>query len=199
MLLDVTSNVQTQLDGKQASLGYTPLDTAGGTMTGPLTLAEAPATDLAAATKKYVDDTLVVLQSTLDTTKAEAVSEAALHTDNAVKAMPYDLTAMFFGTPVQGQEIARIVMVRACKFPSGMGESLAVARAAALTGAQFELRKNGVTFGTMAFAEESSIAGFSSEFVTEFARNDIFTIVAVTPVDTAIADIAMTFAANLSA
>ncbi len=39
-----------------ARLGYTPLDKAGGTMTGALTLNAAPTVDLHAATKKYVDD-----------------------------------------------------------------------------------------------------------------------------------------------
>jgi hypothetical protein len=37
------------------ALGYTPVSTAGSTMTGPLTLSENPTADLHAATKAYVD------------------------------------------------------------------------------------------------------------------------------------------------
>ncbi len=39
-----------------AAIGYTPVDKAGDTMTGLLTLSGAPTGDLHAATKKYVDD-----------------------------------------------------------------------------------------------------------------------------------------------
>lgn len=38
------------------AVGFEPVDKAGDTMEGPLTLAGAPTTDLEAATKKYVDD-----------------------------------------------------------------------------------------------------------------------------------------------
>lgn len=37
------------------ALGYTPVSTAGSTMTGPLTLSENPTANLHAATKAYVD------------------------------------------------------------------------------------------------------------------------------------------------
>lgn len=41
---------------KTTAVGFEPVDKAGDTMEGPLTLAGAPTTDLEAATKKYVDD-----------------------------------------------------------------------------------------------------------------------------------------------
>ena len=43
-------------ESKQDKLGYTPVDKAGDTMTGALTLSGAPTSNLHAATKKYVDD-----------------------------------------------------------------------------------------------------------------------------------------------
>jgi hypothetical protein len=58
-LVGVTSSVQTQLNGKQAALGYTPVNVAGDTLTGLLTLSADPTLALHAATKGYVD-TLVV-------------------------------------------------------------------------------------------------------------------------------------------
>ncbi len=55
-LVGVTSSVQTQLDGKQAALGYVPVNKAGDTMTGMLTLSGDPTADGHAATKHYVDN-----------------------------------------------------------------------------------------------------------------------------------------------
>jgi hypothetical protein len=58
-LSGVTSSIQTQLNGKQADLGYTPVNIAGDTMTGALTLSGAPTADLHAATKAYVDNAVI--------------------------------------------------------------------------------------------------------------------------------------------
>lgn len=66
---DVTG-LQTALDGKAATghnhagvyepvLGYTPVNKAGDTMSGPLTLAGDPTNNLGAATKQYVDSAIV--------------------------------------------------------------------------------------------------------------------------------------------
>jgi hypothetical protein len=45
----------TALDAVNNLIGYTPVNKSGDTMTGPLTLSEAPTSDLHAATKQYVD------------------------------------------------------------------------------------------------------------------------------------------------
>lgn len=55
-LVGVTSLIQTQLDGKQASLGYTPVNKAGDTMTGDLILNADPTNVLGAVTKQYADN-----------------------------------------------------------------------------------------------------------------------------------------------
>jgi phage-related tail fiber protein len=51
----ITSAERTTWNGKQAALGYTPINKAGDTMTGTLTLAADPVSALQAATKQYVD------------------------------------------------------------------------------------------------------------------------------------------------
>jgi len=51
----VTSSIQTQLNGKQSSLGFTPVNKAGDTMLGTLVLSGSPTSSLEAATKSYVD------------------------------------------------------------------------------------------------------------------------------------------------
>ena len=55
-LSGVTSNVQTQIDSKQANLGFTPVNVAGDTMTGALVLFADPSQAMQAATKQYVDN-----------------------------------------------------------------------------------------------------------------------------------------------
>lgn len=62
-----------------ARLGYTPLDNAGGTMTGPLTLNAAPTVDLHAATKKYVDDGLAGKSDTSHTHAWSAITSKGLN------------------------------------------------------------------------------------------------------------------------
>ncbi len=54
-LADLTGNIQDQLDGKQASLEFTPVNIDGDTMTGLLILSGDPSNVLGAVTKQYVD------------------------------------------------------------------------------------------------------------------------------------------------
>jgi hypothetical protein len=53
-LIDVTSPIQTQLGGKEASIGYTTVNKAGDTMLGILTLSADPVNPLDAATRQFV-------------------------------------------------------------------------------------------------------------------------------------------------
>lgn len=53
-LINVTGNVQNQLNSKQATIGYTPLNVAGDTMTGALVLNADPTIAMHAATMQYV-------------------------------------------------------------------------------------------------------------------------------------------------
>ena len=58
-LVGVTSSIQTQLDGKQATIGYVPVNKAGDTMGGPLIMAQDPVVNMEAATKQYVDNLVI--------------------------------------------------------------------------------------------------------------------------------------------
>lgn len=58
-LVGVTSSIQTQLDGKQASLGYTPVNKAGDTMLGMLTLFADPVASMDAATMGWVEARII--------------------------------------------------------------------------------------------------------------------------------------------
>lgn len=55
----VTSSIQTQLNGKEATIGYTTVNKAGDTMLGMLALFANPVAAMDAATKQYVDDRVI--------------------------------------------------------------------------------------------------------------------------------------------
>lgn len=57
-LQGVSSSVQTQINSKEPTIGYVPVDVAGDTMTGALTLSADPSGALEASTKQYVDNTI---------------------------------------------------------------------------------------------------------------------------------------------
>lgn len=61
-----TSGLQSALNAKQDSIGYTPLNKAGDTMTGNLTLAGDPSSNLHAATKQYVDNRVIAAAASID-------------------------------------------------------------------------------------------------------------------------------------
>lgn len=65
-----TSGLQAALDGKQANLGFTPVNRAGDTMTGLLTLSGDPSNPLHAATKQYVDTVAANAASGIDPKEA---------------------------------------------------------------------------------------------------------------------------------
>jgi hypothetical protein len=58
-LVGVTSSVQTQLNNKQADLGYVPVNVAGDTMLGNLTLFADPTASMHAVTKQYLESYVV--------------------------------------------------------------------------------------------------------------------------------------------
>lgn len=58
-LIGVTGAIQTQLDGKQGSLGYTPVNKAGDTMTGLLVLSGDPVAQLGAVTRQFLENYVI--------------------------------------------------------------------------------------------------------------------------------------------
>lgn len=82
----ITSNVQEQLSGKQDAIGYAPLSKGGDTMTGPLILSRNPEASAEAATKDYVDQSLLNVNTYADQASAGAVNESALNTTTVVEA-----------------------------------------------------------------------------------------------------------------
>lgn len=64
-LSGATSSLQTQIDGKQATLGFTPVNRAGDTLTGDLSMGNFKLTNLAAPTDPLDAVNLITLQNSL--------------------------------------------------------------------------------------------------------------------------------------
>lgn len=199
-LAGVTSDIQGQLNGKQAALGYAPLNIAGGTMTGPLILAQDPTSGKAAATRDYVDNTVLTAHEYTDTKASETLTSAQQYVDGKVASVPYDVPFSFAGKPAVGQEVLRMVVARNCVLPVDLEHSIAVSGVAALDGEQFHMLKNGVEFGTLIFVAGSNQGVFTASSGSTFARGDVLTLVTSdTPgADADFQDLAITFAFSLA-
>lgn len=198
-LVGVTSDIQSQLNGKQTALGFAPLDVAGGTMTGPLVLAADPTSGKGAATRDYVDNIVLTAHEYTDTKASETLTAAQQYTDGKVASVPYDVPFSFAGKPVVGQEVVRMVMARNCLLPVDLQNSIAVSGVAALNGEQFHMLKNGVEFGTLIFAGGSDQGVFTATSGVTFSRGDVLTFITseIAGNDPDFQDLAITFAFSL--
>lgn len=157
---------------------YVPVDganfllLAGGTMTGPLILAGDPTLAPEAATKSYVD--------------------------NAVGGVsPYDIAAYFDGLPTADEDIFKFVAVRNYYLESGLTSSVAVSNVSATAQTDFDIRKNGVSIGTIRFAAAASTASFIFAANVNFVSGDTLEVVAPTTPDVTLEDISITLVGNL--
>lgn len=108
-------------------------------------------------------------------------------------AAPYDLALFVPGLPVAGATIFKHKAGRAFGLPANLvgSQGTAVATTAAKA---FDVRKNNVTCATISFAVGASLPTFTTSGGTavSFAAGDVLTIIAPTPQDTTLADVAMT-------
>jgi hypothetical protein len=79
-------------------------------------------------------------------------------------------------------------------FPAGLTNSKGVAATAATAQADFNLLKNGVSFGTMRFAVAGTAATFIAASQASFAIGDVLTVVAPATPDATLANIGFALA-----
>lgn len=108
----------------------------------------------------------------------------------------YDLSVTYQGRPGSGETFPRAVFTTTVTFPIDMAGSQAVAAIAADSEAVFSLQFNDVEFGTLTFASAATVGVFDAESPAEFDAGDILTIVAPSPRDDTLADIAITLTGN---
>ena len=124
---------------------------------------------------------------------------ALLHTDgttNGLQAItgsteerPYDIGAFYPGTPTADAVVIRMPMTRAVSFPAGLTGSAGSAGTAATAQTDFDVQKNGSSFGTMRFAAAGTVATFISASGATFAAGDVLRVVAPNTPDATLANI----------
>ncbi|MCK5433580.1 MAG: hypothetical protein KAJ03_12605 [Gammaproteobacteria bacterium] len=125
-------------------------------------------------------------------TNLDARMEAIEATAGA--GIPYDVTGTFGGAPAADDVLLRFPSSRAVDFPSGLTASSGVSGTAANAQTDFDIRKNGGSVGTMRFAAAATTATFIAASPFSLAADDVLTVVAPNPADSAIADIGFTLA-----
>lgn len=143
---------------------------AGGTMTGALELAGAPSTALEAATKAYVDGQFAT-QS------------------------PYDIGIFFEGIPAADQVLYRLNVPRGLSLPLNLTGSVADANVGATAAYSIDIRKNGVSIGSVDWAAAASTATFTFAAEVTFVSGDTLELVAPSTPDGTLENISVTLAA----
>lgn len=107
---------------------------------------------------------------------------------------PYDVGGSYPSAPTASLVMVRYPFPRAVSFPSSLTNSRGVAGTAATAQTDFDLKKNGVSFGTMRFAAAGTTASFIAASSSSFAAGDILTVVAPATPDATLAGIGFSLA-----
>lgn len=109
-------------------------------------------------------------------------------------AQPYDVGGAVTGVPSASAVLMRYPFPRAVVFPVSLTLSRGVAGVAATAQTDFDLKKNGSSFGTMRFAAAGTTASFISAGGASFAAGDILTVVAPASPDATLSDVGFSLA-----
>ncbi len=107
---------------------------------------------------------------------------------------PYDVGGGCAGVPSASLVIVRYPMPRAVVFVASLTGSQGVLGTAATAQTDFDILKNGVSFGTMRFAAAGTVASFISASGATFAAGDILTVVAPASPDATAANLGFALA-----
>lgn len=107
---------------------------------------------------------------------------------------PYDVGAMVAGVPDADAVCLRYAFPREVTFAAGLSPSQGVADVAATGETDFDIRRNGVSVGTMTFAAAATTATFDMDSETVFDVGDVLTVIAPNTPDSTLADISFVLA-----
>ncbi len=110
---------------------------------------------------------------------------------------PADVHLWKSGSPAASEVLLRLPLARRTLFPAGLPLSVGEAGVAAAAEADFDLRRNGASFGTMRFPAASVAATFIVAADTLFEPGDLLSVHAPATPDAALADIGATLAGTL--
>ena len=104
----------------------------------------------------------------------------------------YDIAAFATDQPASGKAIAEMIFTTAVAFDANLPQSQAKAGTPATAAAVFSLQQNGTQFGTLTFAVAATAGVFASASGASFNAGDVLTVVAPSPRDATLANLAFT-------
>lgn len=117
------------------------------------------------------------------------VEDVLAEIGQVLQHMPYDVGGGATGVPAASLVLLRYPLPREVRFPASLTGSQGTAGTAATAQTDFDIRKNGVSVGTMRFAAAASTATFIAANSMTFEPGDVLTVVAPGSPDTTLADI----------
>lgn len=114
--------------------------------------------------------------------------------DGGVVTDPYDIGAQIAGVPTASLVMMRYKFPRSVAFPASLTNSQGVAGTAATAQTDFDVRKNGVSVGTIRFAAAGTSATFIAASPQSFAAGDVLTVIAPASPDATLAGISFVLA-----
>jgi hypothetical protein len=102
---------------------------------------------------------------------------------------PFDINAFIPGLPADGSNVLFLSARRAFRLPINLTGSIAKSRVAADATADFDIKKNGSSIGTISFAAAATTATLTFAAAVSFAIGDELIIEAPSPQDVDLADV----------
>lgn len=158
--------------------------------TGAVTITASDLTDFAEA----VDDRVAALLAGAGLTLT--YNDAGNLLTIELPAQPYDVGGGCTGAPSASLVLMRYPVPRAITFPASLTNSRGVAATAATAQTDFDILRNGVSFGTMRFAASGTTASFIAASQTAFVAGDVLTVVAPATPDATLAHVGFSLAAT---
>lgn len=119
---------------------------------------------------------------------------AALSLSAGPSSQPYDIGAQIAAAPSASLVMLRYKFPRTVVFPAGLTDSQGTAGTAATAQSDFDIRRNGVSVGTMRFAAAATSATFIAASQQTYNAGDILTLVAPASPDATLAGVSFVLA-----
>lgn len=107
-------------------------------------------------------------------------------------ARPFDIGGFFVGVPGADEVLLRYVFTRAVSFPTSLTGSQGYANTTATAQTDLDVKKNGVSAGTIRFPASTAAATFVAASPISFAAGDRMEIIAPNTPDATLADFMFT-------
>lgn len=119
-----------------------------------------------------------------------------VETDDAANP-PFDIAWRTDGAPAAGEVVLRTVLARPVALAADFAGSVGAAGTAATADADFDVRRNGASIGTIRFAAGSDTATFIAASAVTLQPTDLLMVVASASPDATLADVTVTLAGSL--